>query len=113
MHELQIAGEIINIVRAEMKRLSIARVSEIGLNLGALSNIDPEALKFGFEAGAIDTSLADAELKIKFISAEGKCRTCSRKFTLNEFSFICPHCGSADLEITRGEELDITYLKGE
>ena len=113
MHELRIATEIIDIVQEEMTRRRLSKVTEVHLNLGALTGVDPEALAFGFEAATADTAMNGAALKINFIPVGGKCRSCKNDFELNEYVFICPKCGSSDLDINRGEELDIAYFIGD
>nr|MBN2278118.1 hydrogenase maturation nickel metallochaperone HypA [candidate division Zixibacteria bacterium] len=110
MHELQIAGEVIKIARAEMKRRRLTRISEIGLAVGALAAVDPDALAFSFEASVVDTPLAGSRLHIDFIPVEGTCRNCRRDFKVSDYVFICPHCGSGDILVRRGEELDVTYI---
>jgi hydrogenase nickel incorporation protein HypA/HybF len=110
MHELRIVTEIIGIVNKEMHNRGLSGLSEVGVNLGALTGIDKEALAFGFEAATKDTPLAGTHLNIDFIPVSGKCRSCRKNFELTDFVFICPGCGSADLEITHGEELEVAYL---
>ncbi len=113
MHELGVAQEIISIVEKEMARLKLKKVEAVNIRLGALTGLNPDALSFGFEAGIIDTPLADAKLIIERIPIKGKCRTCRKNFEVDEFTFVCPHCCSTDMEITQGEELDIDHLVGE
>ena len=113
MHELRIAQEVITVAQEEMERRRLSRLDEIGVRLGALSGVNPDSLSFGFTAATIDTPLADTRLIIKQVPVQGSCRSCTRDFQVEEFVFICPHCGSRDMDITRGEELDIEYLVGE
>jgi hydrogenase nickel incorporation protein HypA/HybF len=113
MHELNIAMTIINIVEKEAAGKKLGRVEEIGLKIGALTGVDPEALRFAFEASTVDTSLAGARIEIENIPVRGTCRSCGKKFEVKEFVFICPHCGAGDLEINQGEELDIAYIVGQ
>ena len=113
MHELRIATEIIDIVRGEMTGRQLSRVTEVCLNVGALTGVDPEALSFGFEAATSDTPLNGARLNINFIPVQGRCRSCKNDFKVNEFVFICDRCGSTDLDIVKGEELDVAYFIGE
>ncbi|HDL04019.1 MAG TPA: hydrogenase maturation nickel metallochaperone HypA [candidate division Zixibacteria bacterium] len=110
MHELRVATEIMEIVRQEMIRRKLTGIKEVGVRLGALSGFDAEALAFSFEAAVVDTALDGARLKIEQVPVKGKCRSCGRDFEVNEFVFICPHCGSGEMDMTQGEELDITYL---
>ena len=113
MHELSIAREIIRIVETEMDRQQLSRVTAVAIRLGALTAIDPEALSFGFEAGTNDTSLEGARLEIAWLPVKGRCRACAEAFEVDEYVFICPGCGSRDLEIIQGEELAIDHLMAE
>ncbi|MFH2035227.1 MAG: hydrogenase maturation nickel metallochaperone HypA [Candidatus Zixiibacteriota bacterium] len=112
MHELGIALEIINLVEKGATQKKITLVDEIGLKIGALSGIDPEALRFAIEASTIDTPLAGVKVTIEHIPVRGACRVCRKAIEIEEFVFICPHCGSVDLDINQGEELDIVYISG-
>jgi hydrogenase nickel incorporation protein HypA/HybF len=113
MHELSVAMEIINIVEKEASTRNLERIEEIGLKIGALTGVDPEALRFAFEASTADTPLAGVRINIEDIPVRGVCRSCGKTIEVKEFVFICPHCGSGDLEINRGEELDIAYIVGQ
>jgi hydrogenase nickel incorporation protein HypA/HybF len=113
MHELRIAQEIINITQREMVTRKLNNISKIGLKIGALSGIDPEALSFGFEASTADSELAGVELDIEFIPVKGKCDSCRADFEVDDFLFICPQCGSNEVTVTEGEELNIAYFIGE
>jgi hydrogenase nickel incorporation protein HypA/HybF len=113
MHELGIANEIIALVHREIVRRHLMRVTAIGLRIGALSAVNPDALSFGFGAAARDTPLASTQLNIEWIPVDGVCRLCLREFPIEEYVFICPFCGSTDLELVRGEELDLVYVEGE
>jgi len=113
MHELRIAQEIINITQREMFARKLNKISKIGLKIGALSGIDPEALSFGFEASIVDSELAGARLEIEFIPVKGRCNSCQADFEIDDFVFICPKCGSSDITVSEGEELNITYFIGE
>ena len=113
MHELNVAMEIINIVEKEAASKKIGLVEEIGLKIGALTGVDPEALRFAFEASTVDTPLAGVKISIENIPVRGACRSCGKAIEVKEFVFICPHCGAGDLEINQGEELDIAYIVGQ
>ena len=112
MHELSIALEIISIVEEEMTRQRITALDSVAVRVGALSGVNPDALSFGFEAATADTALAGSRLVIETIPVRGKCRTCGHDFEVEEFVFICPACGSTDLAVERGEELEVAHLTG-
>ncbi len=110
MHELSIATEIIDIVEKEAARLHLNRIGEISLKIGALTGVNPDALLFALEASTIGTPLEKARVNIETVPIRGSCRSCGREFVLDEYVFICSHCGSGDLHVTSGEELDIVSI---
>ena len=112
MHELSIATGIIEIATQEAAEKKLVKIEEIGVKIGALTGVNPDALQFAFDASIIDTPLDGAKLKIEFVEIAGVCRSCKRDIRVIDYGFICEHCGSTDLEITRGEELDIVYITG-
>jgi hydrogenase nickel incorporation protein HypA/HybF len=113
MHELSIADTIVNTVLEEMKKRNIASVTTVGLRIGFLTDVVPEALQFGFEVLIADTPLAGTRLKIERIPVKGVCRACHDSFEVEDFVFVCPACYSTDIEMTQGDELDIAYLEVE
>jgi hydrogenase nickel incorporation protein HypA/HybF len=113
MHELSIANAIVDAVLHEIQQRNLPAVQTIGIRIGALSGVVPEALQFGFEAITSDTPLASTKLKIEPVPVHGKCHGCDHDFTVDDFVFACPICSSGKIEVTGGEELDIAYLEVE
>ena len=113
MHELSLAANILETVLREIEENNFNSVETIGLQVGALSGVVPEALQFSFEAISRDTLLEKTKLEIEKISIKGKCYSCNKKFTVEKFLFLCPSCYSGQIEITQGEELDIAYIEVE
>ncbi|MDZ7267534.1 MAG: hydrogenase maturation nickel metallochaperone HypA [candidate division KSB1 bacterium] len=111
MHELSIATAIVETVLQEMQRRQLPAVSAVGVRVGALSGVVPDALEFSFQAIINGTPLAGARLAIEQVPLQGKCRNCGLDFSVQEFIFACPDCHSGQIEITRGEELEIAYLE--
>lgn len=113
MHELGIAQSIIGSVLDKMNQDRLDKVTAIGLRIGKLTDIVPDALQFGFEASVQGTPLASTHLVIESVPILGACRTCGCEFTVEQFMFICPHCGSRDISMIQGDELEIAYLEVE
>lgn len=113
MHELAVADNIITAVLKEMGDRRLASVAAIAVRVGALTDIVPESLEFGFEVLIRDTALASTRLKIERVPVKGHCRACLKPFEVHEFIFVCPECQSVDIEVTQGTELDIAYLEVE
>lgn len=113
MHELAIAQSIVSTVEREIERRNLSSVQKIVVRIGALSGILADALAFSFEAITLDTPLQNTKLEIENVPVHGKCRTCGHEFNVEDLVFACPRCDSAQIEVTKGLELDIAYLEVE
>ena len=113
MHELSIANSILEAVRKERERLNGARITKVGVRIGELAGVDPEALSFGFEVLVKDTELAPLPLEIEFTSRRHKCARCKRVFTVVEYQVDCPACGATETRCIGGDELELAYLEVE
>jgi hydrogenase nickel incorporation protein HypA/HybF len=113
MHELSIASSIVETVTAEMLSRGLTSIGKVGLRIGALTNVDPEALRFGYETIIVDTSLAGSTLEIEYLPVKATCRKCGHSFEAYDFIFICPNCESSDNDVTQGQELEIAFLEAE
>jgi hydrogenase nickel incorporation protein HypA/HybF len=111
MHELAIAESIVDTVLKAKVDKHLNGIRAVGVRIGVMTDIVPEALEFGFEAIVKDTALDGCSLKIERIPVRGSCRACRKFIEVEDFVFICPHCASRDLEITQGQELDITFIE--
>ena len=111
LHELAIADSIIETVLAEISERNYATVIAIGLRIGELTDVVPEALEFGFEAITAGTSLEKTKLVIEKTPITGSCRSCSKTFAIHDFAFVCPECGATGVDIVKGNELDIAYIE--
>ena len=55
--------------------------------------------------------MPDAELELEFVTAEVRCRSCGQHSTItSQWSLLCPHCESADVEVLCGDEFLVTSL---
>jgi hydrogenase nickel incorporation protein HypA/HybF len=111
MHELGIAESILDRVKQESDLRGGARVLKVGVRIGELSSVDPEALCFGFEALIKDTPLESLTLEIDFRKRTQRCAVCARKFETNMLFSACPDCGSLDSTCIAGDELDIAFIE--
>ena len=110
MHELPVTQSIVESVIEEMNRLGLERVGAVHLKLGRMTTFVPDCIKFYYEALTVGTRLEGSELVIEEINVAGRCNNCGRELTFDEPFFICPECGSVDVEITSGRELMIDSL---
>ena len=106
MHELAIAQSVIDQVS---ERLPGDRVTRVCLEIGSLSGVVADSLRFCFDLAAEGTNLAGASLDITETPARCRCRGCGGEFTPDGLLPLCP-CGSADVRVLSGEDLRITSV---
>lgn len=111
MHELSIANAILDAVRSEAAKRPGAHVTKVGVRIGALSGVVPDALSFGFECLARDTDLEPLALSIETVPRRQRCTQCDLTFDAPEGELACPRCGRPETQLAGGEELDIAYLE--
>jgi len=111
MHELSIAEAIINSTLDEITEYEGSKVEEVGLRIGSLSGVMPDALDFAFGIAVRDTRLDGSSLKMEIVPATGICSDCGEKCSFEMTPFACPACGSFNIELEGGYELDISYIK--
>lgn len=103
MHELSITQSIVEHIE---EHLEGSRVVRVVLEIGMLSAMVPEAIRFCFEICARGTNLEGATLEIIRTEGAGGCRACGRTMPLPTLVAACS-CGSTDVEILRGQELRV------
>jgi hydrogenase nickel incorporation protein HypA/HybF len=107
MHELGIARNIVSIVSEHARG---ARVKRVTLEIGQLSAILPDSIRFCFDVCSRNTVLEGAELTISIVGGRGRCRVCSHEMTLDQPFGRCI-CGSRQVQCIAGEELNIHEME--
>ena len=113
MHELSIASNIIDAMRDYQSERGNPILTAVGIRIGALSDVVPDALAFGFEVLTRETEHENTELKIEHIQPRGRCRDCKNEFDVNDLLFVCTKCESANVDLICGQELEIVYFETE
>ena len=107
MHELAIGQSIVDAVT---ERLAGERVKRLVLEVGVLSGVVPDALRFCFDVCTRDTPVEGAELEIREIGGLARCGECGRELQIDAPFGMCP-CGSPSLDVLRGRELRIKEVE--
>ena len=107
MHELAIAESVVDTVT---QRLPGAKITRVHLEIGALSGVVPDSIKFCFDLATEGTTLEGATLEITEPPARCQCRACGAEFRPDPPIELCP-CGSADVAVLGGEELKILSVQ--
>lgn len=107
VHELGIVQEVVEIVSEASRG---ARVTRIVLEIGNLSTVLPDAVRFCFDLATAGTVLEGATLEIIEIPGLARCRACGIEIPL-ELPFGTCSCGGTDLEWLAGGELRVKEME--
>jgi hydrogenase nickel incorporation protein HypA/HybF len=113
VHELSIASSILETLRVELDARPGVRASSIGLRIGVLSGVDPESLRFGFDALIADTPFYPLEVHIDLVARRQRCLDCTFEYDVFDHDSQCPACSSFLSLSIAGDELDITWIEVE
>lgn len=111
MHEMGLAMSIYETCREAVAPHGSGRLEWVRLAVGELSAVEPELLKFAWEAVTTPTRDAGARLDIEWHPARQRCLACDCDKPRREGSWLplCPDCGAA-LQVEGGTELDVLQL---
>ena len=107
MHELGITQNIVGIVSDAAEG---RRVHRLRLEIGRLSAVMPDAIRFCFDVCAKGTVLEGSALEIDEIDGRGACNECGNELPLTQPAGRCA-CGSRDVRCIAGEELNIKEME--
>jgi hydrogenase nickel incorporation protein HypA/HybF len=110
MHEMSIAQSLVDILHEEMSKAGAHTLRSVRLEIGRMSAIVPDALSFGFEVVTAGTDLEGAELIMDMVPLRGSCRDCGREFDIENYAFLCPHCGGHEIDTLSGRELSVVEI---
>lgn len=110
MHELAITQNIVEICE---NHASGRRIRSVRVEIGDLSGVVPEAVRFCFEACSRDTLLEGARLVIERVPGRARCRDCAAEQEVATFHEPCAACGGFGMELLSGTELRVRELEVE
>lgn len=113
MHEMSLAEGVLQLVEEASTRDGFKRVKTIFLEIGRLSSVEPDAMRFCFEAVTRNTLAAGAELQIIDVPGLGHCLGCGTRFALESRYDACSACGSFRITPVAGTEMRVRELEVE
>lgn len=111
MHEVSLAGGILQVVEQTCARDPFERVTHLRLQAGALAGVELSALRFALESLAPGTLLDGAQIDIDELPGTAWCLHCSQSVPIFSRLDLCPLCQSAQLQTTGGTELKVVDLR--
>ena len=111
MHEASIAHDLIELALEQAHLHGSSKILKVGVRIGRLSSVVPEALEFAFPEAAQDTLAQGALLEIVLLEAVGICSEHGNVVLELHKGIRCPCCDKPILELIQGEELELDTLE--
>lgn len=113
MHEMSLAEGVLQILEDSAKTQGFEHVKAVWLEIGQLSSVEPDAMRFCFDA-VTRGSLADgARLEIVIVEGGGQCMNCGQTVRLAAVYDACPACGGYPVNPVSGTEMRVKELEVE
>ena len=95
------------IVEDTARANAATRVTRVRLEIGALAQVEVQAMHFAFEVVKQGSMAQTAQLEIVQVDGSAWCMACSTAVTVAQRGEACPHCGSHQLQITGGDRMRV------
>jgi len=110
MHEMSLAEGVMQILEDSAATQGFSRVKEVRLEIGALSGVEIEAMRFCMDAVLRNSIAEGATVVFENIPGRGWCMQCSDSVEIAERYDACPRCGSYQVQPTGGTEMRVKDL---
>jgi len=111
MHEMSLAEGALRIIEDQREREDFSVVRAVVLEIGELSHVEPEALRFCYDAVMKGSVAEGARLEIRRVPGEGFCLECGKNVPMKALYDPCPDCESYGLQVKKGDEMRVVELE--
>ncbi len=111
MHEMSLAEGILQIVEDTARANAAAQVRAVLLEIGALSHVEEQSLRFCFDAVTRGTVADGARLDVMATPGRAWCMPCGESVALTRLGEACPFCGGYQLQVTQGDEMKVKEIE--
>jgi hydrogenase nickel incorporation protein HypA/HybF len=108
VHEIGYCESVLEVVE---RRAAGRRVDRVGVRVGALHRVLPEAFEQSFQLVAAGGVADGATTDVVTVPARAACRACGQAFETGDPAPACPACGGLEVEVTGGDELVLEWVR--
>lgn len=113
MHEMTLAEYMLQIIEEAAVAQDFTQVKTVWMEVGRLSCVEKEALRFCFSVVVDGTIAQQAKLELIDIKGRGRCVQCECEMDISALYDACPACGSYAIQVIAGDEMRIRELEVE
>lgn len=109
MHEESLVRALLKQVDQLRREHHAQQVTEVRVEAGPLSGVEPMQLVSAFERLAPASTVAGARLVVDEVPLLASCKSCDREFQVSDFVFYCPNCGG-NARVIRGDQVQLVSV---
>ena len=113
MHEVGIAQEILRLIEENAAPQGPGKVLSARIRVGALAGVEAESLRFALEVCGRGARAEGMAVQIIPVRAEVICKACGGRGPFEPGMTACANCGSADLRLEGGRDLQLESFEME
>lgn len=111
MHEISLVRNIFRTLEEEFPN-DMQRIRGIYLKAGLLSNVQPILMQNAFQAVLEDQpKYNQTSLHVEVLPILIQCDLCGQTSEVEQYRFVCSHCGRPSRNVIQGEELLISKVE--
>jgi hydrogenase nickel incorporation protein HypA/HybF len=110
MHEVSLLESMLDLIEDNAQDKNYSRVKRVCIEIGTLSCVEPDALRFAFDVVMQNTLADDALLDILTMPGQAWCPICGKTIGIDSLYDPCPSCQSFDIRVTQGMEIRLKEL---
>ena len=110
MHEYSLVRSLLSQLPEVVPSQDWPRLRIVTLAAGPLSGFEPLLASEAFEQLKMDYGLDGCRLEVEEETLRASCRSCVRDFEVEAFRFLCPDCGSGDVDVISGDGVRIASV---
>jgi hydrogenase nickel incorporation protein HypA/HybF len=104
---MSLAEGILQIVEDTAAKQGFKRVTEVRLEIGALSGVEVEALSFCMDVVLKGSVAEGARVELERLPGQGWCLGCGETVEIATLYDACPKCGGYQVQATGGTEMRV------
>ncbi len=110
MHELGIAGYLIEVAEQHLQRAPHGTVRRLLVRIGEMAGVNPDSLDFAFTCLQKGTGVDGARLEVERVPLAVECDACGRRTPVADYVFRCGACGAETVRIVGGREMEFVSI---
>jgi hydrogenase nickel incorporation protein HypA/HybF len=109
MHEQSLIRTLLKQVDQIRREQGGREVSEVRIQIGPLSGVEPLLLITAFNQLVTESSSVGAELALDWVPLLATCEACDDEFEIRDFVFRCPQC-RGNVQVIQGDDIQLVSV---